>query len=384
MDQWKTIQLVITCAFVTLCALHLASQRPLWLDENYVLRNIESLGYAELFGPLKPAQSFPRVYLVAVKWMASHFENHVIALRLLSFVFMVGAYFVWRHLYSRHCEGEPGELTLLLFSWLASYWMVYYAAELKPYSMDVLSAGLFAAFFLKQREYTAQPPSAGLYWGALLIPFLLFFSYTAIFFFWIVCFNFLQLSLRNRKLIPVFIISSAVSLACFVLFYWTDVRHSITVAGVNYWESYFLCTDSAGCFFETFGEGIKRYTVFWWSDIKEVRRGAVLLIPVFLYGLVRFGAAGLKGDRLRVFSLDGLAAVLFLQFIALGLLHKYPFTGQRITLFFAPVVFYLIVKTLTAAREVKIVGKALNIYYIGYCYITLLVSVWSYVGLYRS
>lgn len=383
MDRLAKLRIALAAGFILLCGLHLASQRPFWLDENYVLRNIETLGYAELFGPLKPAQSFPRVYLVMVKWCGSLFANHVIALRFLSFVAMIAAFFVWRYLYTRHCEGEPEELTLLLFSWVASYWMVYYAAELKPYSMDVLAAGLFTVFFLKQREYTARAPSAGLYLAAFAAPFLLFFSYTAIFFFWIVCFNFLQLSLRNRKLIPVLILSSVVSLGCFVLFYWTDVRHSITNAGVDYWESYFLCTKSPGCFFETFGEGIKRYTIFWWSNMKEVRRGAVLLIPVFLYGLVRFGYAGLKGDRLRVFSLDGLAAVLFVEFIALGLLHKYPFTGQRITLFFAPVVFYLIVKTLSAARRVKYLGKALNIYYIGYCYVTLLISVWTYVKLYK-
>ncbi|MCB9721096.1 MAG: hypothetical protein H6756_09470 [Candidatus Omnitrophica bacterium] len=384
MDQFKTIRSVISVAFVALCVLHLASQRPLWLDETYVLRNIEGLGYAELFGPLKPAQSFPRVYLVIVKWLGSLCENHVVALRLLSFVFMVGAYFVWKDLYRRHCKGEPGEMTILLLSWLASYWLVYYAAELKPYSMDVLAAGLFMLFFLKQREYTARAPSAGMYLGALLLPGLLFFSYTAIFFFWIACYNFLQLSMRNKKLIPVFLLSSAASLACFALFYWTDVRHSITTAGVDYWESYFLCTKSAGCFFESFGEGIKRYTVFWWSNVKEVRRFAVGLIPVFLYGLVRFGYAGLKADNLRIFSLDGLAAVLFLQFFILGMLHKYPFTGQRITLFFAPVVFYLITRTLSAAREVKYLGKALHIYYIGYCYVALLVSVWTYIGLYRA
>ncbi|MBZ0165494.1 MAG: hypothetical protein K8I00_01715, partial [Candidatus Omnitrophica bacterium] len=184
MDQLKYIRLLIIIGFVSLCGLHLCSQRPLWLDETFVLRNIEALNYGQLFGPLEPAQSFPRVYLVIVKWTGSFFHNHVVALRLLSFIFMLSAFLVWKRLYERHCEGETEPLTLLLFSWVSSYWLVYYAAELKPYSMDVLAAGLFAVYFFKQREYTARAPSAGLIWGALLLPFLLFFSYTAIFFFW--------------------------------------------------------------------------------------------------------------------------------------------------------------------------------------------------------
>lgn len=382
MSNLKNIRLVIACVFVALCLVHLGSQRPLWLDENFVLRNIEALSFQELFGPLKPAQSFPRVYLVLVKWIGAFYNNHVVALRVLSFLFMVGAFFVWKHLYARHCEGKEQESTLVLFSWIASYWMVYYAAELKPYSMDVLAAGLFAMFFFHQKECATTGPSTKLYLGALGLPFLLFFSYTVIFFFWIVCYNFLLLAFGNRKWIPIFILSSVISLGCFGLFYWTDVRHSITSSGINYWESYFLCTESVGCFFETFGEGIKRYTIFWWSNIKAVRRFAVLLIPVFLYGLARFGYAGLKTDRLRVYSLDSLAAVLFLEFIVLGLWHKYPFTGQRITLFFAPIVFYLIVRTLNAARRLKFLGKALNIYYIGYCCVTLLISMWTFVNLY--
>lgn len=383
MDKFKHIRLAITMGFLSLCVLHLCSQRPLWLDETFVLRNIEALNYGQLFGPLEPAQSFPRVYLVLVKWIGSFFHNHVVALRIMSFAFMLSAFLVWKKLYTRHCEGEPETLTVLLLSWLSSYWLVYYAAELKPYSMDVLAAGLFTLFFLKQREYTARAPSAGLIWGALLLPFLLFFSYTAIFFFWIVCYNFLQLSLRNKKLIPVLALSSVVSLGCFILFYWTDVRHSITTKGVEYWESYFLCTESVGCFFETFGEGIKRYSVFWWSTEKIWRRAAVILIPLFLYGLVHLGGGALRRDRLRVFSLDSLSLVLFLEFIVMGLLHKYPFTGERITLFYAPLVFYLIVRSLGAAREIKYLGKALNIYYIGYCYVTLCVSIWTYINLYR-
>ena len=95
----RALSFFCAAGFIALCALHLLSQRPLWLDEAFVYQNIIHLSYAELFGPLKPAQSFPRVYLCIVKWIGSLFVNHVVALRFLSFVFMITAYMVWKKLY---------------------------------------------------------------------------------------------------------------------------------------------------------------------------------------------------------------------------------------------------------------------------------------------
>jgi len=380
----RALSLICTFGFIALCVLHLFSQRPLWLDEDFVYQNIIHLNYAELFGPLKPAQSFPRVYLCIVKWIGSLFANNVAALRFLSFVFMITAFLVWKKLYTRQVKEDRPHLVLLLFSWLSSYWMVYYAAELKPYSMDVLAVGLYLLFFMDQRRCADARPDARLYLVSCLIPLLIFFSYASIFVFWIAAYNFFYLSFRNKKIIPLFIVNSIMSLACFVLFYWTDIRHSITAAGVDYWESYFLCTQSAGCFFETFGEGLKRYSVFWWGTEKAFRRAAVIFIPLFLYGLVRWGGGGLKKDQFKIMTIESLSFVLFVEFIILGLLHKYPFTGQRITLFYAPFVFYLVTRSaLEARRRIKYVGSLLFFYYIGYCCASLGVSAWRFLKFYQ-
>lgn len=369
--------------FVCLSVLHYFSQRPLWLDEDFVYQNIVNLDYGQLFGPLKPTQSFPRVHLAIVKWIGSHFSNHDLSLRFLSLVFMVASYFVWKKLYKSTIKTERGlQLLLLLFSWCSSYWMVYYAAELKPYSMDVLGVGLFALFFLYQRRFEQKPPTKALYVLSALIPFLLFFSYGCIFVFWIACYNFLRLAWGNKKLWPVFVLNSLMALICFVAFYYTDIQHSITAAGVNYWQSYFLCTESIGCFFETFGEGIKRFSVFWWGTQKIFRRAAVIFIPLFLYGLYRFGWLALKRDHFRILNIEALSCVLFAEFFVLGILQKYPFTGQRITLFFAPFVFYLVIKSLYEARRIKFLGNILFVYYIGYCILSFGISVWGYVHLY--
>ncbi|MGE0268279.1 MAG: hypothetical protein AB7S78_07475 [Candidatus Omnitrophota bacterium] len=378
------LSLICSYGFILLCLLHLFSQRPLWLDEDFVFQNIIHLDYAELFGPLKPAQSFPRVYLSLIKWIGAFFDNHVMALRFLPFLCMLSSFFLWRKIYDGlPIRKEQGHFILLLFSWLSSYWMVYYSAELKPYSMDVLAVGLYTLFFVHQDKIKDQTPDRWMIICSGLIPLLIFFSYACVFVFWIAVYNFLYMSFRNKKIIPVFLLNSVISLACFLLFYWTDIRHSITTAGVDYWESYFLCTDSPACFFSTFGEGVKRFSVFWWGTQKFFRRAAVIFIPLFLYGLVRWGGGGFRKERFKITTVDSLSLVLFIEFIMLGLLHKYPFTGQRITLFYAPFVFYLVTRTLLEARRIKYLGNVLYFYYIGYCCSSLGVSVWMYLQLYK-
>ncbi len=374
---------IYALGFVVLSLVHFFSQRPLWLDEDYVYQNIVNLKYAELFGPLRPVQSFPRVYLAVIKWLGSFFDQHVLALRLLPLICMTGALFVWRKLYAGSSKAEgQSQFPLLMFTWLCSYWMVYYAAELKPYSMDVLAVGLYTLFFAYQSRFDHRSATSGLWAGAILLPCLLFFSYAAIFVFWIAVYNFLRLAQVNRGMRLITVVSGAISLGCFAVFYFTDIRHSITTEGVNYWQSYFLCTDSVGCFFETLGEGIKRYSVYWWGAQKAFRRAGVIFIPLFLYGLYRYGWTHLRKDQFRIMTVDALSVILMLEFVVLGLAQKYPFTGERITLFFAPFVFYILIKALYSARRLKYLGNVLFFYYIGYCCVSLAVSAWTYVRLY--
>ncbi|MBP9853735.1 MAG: hypothetical protein KBD53_02575 [Candidatus Omnitrophica bacterium] len=379
----KTAHRIFMGGFIFLCLLHLFSQRPLWLDENFVYQNIIQSTSVQLFGPLDTSQAFPRVHLCMVKWFSFLFDNHVVALRFFSFVFMTAAFLVWKRIYFSQIKENQTLVGLLLFSWVSSYWLVYYSAELKPYSMDVLTVGLYTLFFYFQNQFKDQAPSRLLWISSAFIPFLIFFSYASIFVLWIGVYNFLHLAFRNKKLIGVLILHGFISLVCLILFYWFDIRHSSSGTMSNYWESYFLCTESAKCFFGTFGEGVKRYAVFWWGTQKFFRRAAVIFIPLFLYGLVRWGAGSFKKENFKIVSLESLSFVLFIEFIILGLLHKYPFTGQRITLFYAPFVFYLIIKTLIEARRIKFLGNILYSYYIVFCCASLTVSTWMYARLYQ-
>jgi len=369
----RKLPLICICLFVLLCTLHLSSQRPLWLDEDFVYQNLLKSEYSELFSVLEPAQSFPRVYLITIQALAIHFNYHVLALRFLPFVFMIAAFFLWLRIY-RMTTGELPFLVLLMLSWACSYHLIYYAAELKPYSMDVFVGGAFLMYFQYLKRFETNPMTVLPVVVSLLIPFLIFFSYTSLFFVWMVPYNLLLLSRRNKKMLSILLWNVIVCVLCFVLFYFSDIQYSITAAGVHYWDSYFLGTESFGAFFEPFGEGLKRYVVFWFGAGKFFRRGAVIFIPFFLYALVRFGCRRLKEDRFAIFHLESLAFILFIEAIIFGLLGKYPFTGGRITLFFAPFVFYLIIKGILSLRKFPILQKGFLGYYGLYCCAALIAT----------
>ena len=71
------VQTACLILFLFLCFLHFFSQRPLWLDERFILKNMQELSYPQVFGPLKYSQAFPRLHLLIIK-----FFDHGIALEL--------------------------------------------------------------------------------------------------------------------------------------------------------------------------------------------------------------------------------------------------------------------------------------------------------------
>ncbi|MCK5632286.1 hypothetical protein KAH94_00895 [bacterium] len=160
--------------FVCMCLFHYFSQRPLWEDEIYVYNNIKSHDFAELFGVLDHTQSFPRVYLVIIKFFAEFFNLHALALRFLPLIMMLAAFFIWLKLY-RHSLKDSHLVFLAVLSFACGYRLIYYAGELKPYSMDVLVVALFSLFFLRQKTYEFKSLKLSDYFIIAGLPFLIFF-----------------------------------------------------------------------------------------------------------------------------------------------------------------------------------------------------------------
>ena len=163
---------VLTAAGLLLWAVNLAHERPLFIDEANVVRNLYDRSYAGLFLPLDHAQYAGPGYLVLTKFLAELLGYHEWVLRLPAFAGGLLAVFgLWRASGSI-LSGYARLLPLaLLFS---NPTVLRYVTEVKPYGLDLGIAACLLAFYLRPR-----PPSL-ITWTVLgaLLPW---FSLPAVF-----------------------------------------------------------------------------------------------------------------------------------------------------------------------------------------------------------
>ncbi len=382
MGKYRILLIFCIIWFIFLCFVHYFSARPLWVDEDSVFKNIETFKAAQLLGPLEHCQVFPRVYLIIIKIFSKMFNYSILSLRFFSLISMLGAFFIWKKLYKGSLSNK-WQFLLVLFSFANSYAFSYYAAELKPYSLDVLVVGIFCLYFIHQRRFVNSQPSKPFIIITLLLPFTLLLSYGSFFVFWIVVYNFLSWVRKNRKILPLILGYTAISFAVIIFAYWFDLRHDLLIRDLfMYWDDYFISTKSFYYFFKSFGEGLRKLTVWWFGNSTFFRRTASVFIPFFIISLFRCGIKSIRKDKFRIMSIDTIGMVIFLELIVLGLLKKYPFTGERITLFFAPFVFYFIIKAIGSFRKIKPLYLGLNIFYIGFLLICGINSLLAHLKFY--
>lgn len=372
------LSLFVIIYFVLVSCLHFFSFRPLWLDENLLFNNLEFLSLGQMFGPFKHAQAFPRVYFVLVKFLAESLNYSVAVLRFVPFCAMVAAFFMWKKVYQVSC-GLLKESLFMAFMFAVSFRMVYYAAEFKQYSMDVLVASVFCLYLLKQEELTSDRKYVLL---TLLLPFTFVFSYSAIFFMPIVLYNFLFLSERkNMKLL--FLVYMVLSILVLAFVYYFDIRHGMEQSALFvYWQDYFIGCSSLGDFFKPLSEGIRNITAWWFGNTATFKRLASVFIPFFLVGLFAEPVSQLRQRKYAISSLGSIGAVVFCELFFLAILKKYPFTGERLTLFFAPIVFYCIVKGVSLCKRNKIIYCVMNVYLCCFLLVCGINTFWAMLTLY--
>ncbi|MBN1869836.1 MAG: glycosyltransferase family 39 protein [Candidatus Omnitrophica bacterium] len=327
--------------YIFLCSVHLYKQRSLWNDEECVLRSIENFSAKQMFGEdLMAYQVFPRVYLFLIQQFAKLFDFSRLALRLPSFICMIAAFLLWLRI-ARNSIKDRWQYLAFVCSWPASGMMLYYSAELKQYSMDVLAAALFILFLCRQDALRRERPRR--YMAALIaLPALGLFSYPAFLIAMIPLYNLVVLSIREkacRKYLAVYAMSLTVII---LLSYFIDMRHRPTDVLSREWRDYFVSFASLSEFLQSLGEGINNLFSRWFVEYPKFFKS---LGRIFIgWGLINvfyafFANRKKEGGMLR--SLDTVAFVLFLEMFLIGCLQKYPFTVPRTSLFYAPIVFYL-------------------------------------------
>ncbi|MBM3255751.1 MAG: hypothetical protein FJZ08_05565 [Candidatus Omnitrophica bacterium] len=261
---------------------------------------------------------------------------------------------------------------LAVFSFSVSYWLVYYAAELKPYSMDLLVVGIFCLLLGYKRGLI------------FFLPLLLFFSYAAIFVFWIPAYNLFMLWRKDKSTLPSLITYILVSMAAFISAYSIDWRFGLSQSCLfDYWRDYFICSDSPYCFIKSFTEGLRNMVAWPFGNNRLSLRLASVFIPFFLLGIFLSFRSFLKEAKSGIKTLESFGAIIFIELFILGLFKKYPFTGERVTLFFMPVVFFMIVKGIELFKRYKTLYFSLLTVYTLFLSYSGFNSLLAFLRLYR-
>lgn len=356
MKRWLHYAVLGLCAwYIILIGVHFFNQRPLWNDEECVLRNITQLSPRDLFSrTLLSDQAFPRSYLCIIQQFSQHWDYSRLSLRLFPFLAMLCAFMVWLRIGFLSWTLPVDRLNFIL-CWTASVPLIYYAAELKQYSMDVLAASVLVYLLMKisTRHLSAS-------W-LCLFPLFGLFSYVSLFLAFVpLC----VMRLKKQVLLTYLGVCVAVMGGVWLL----DVRHSATGLLEIYWHDYFISFASLLEFFKTFGEGINNLISRWFVEIPKSYRAMARVFGAI--GLAYVVWEGIKDFRNRTsVSVAKIALIIMLELIILGALRKFPFTVPRMSLFFAPMLMFGIVEALAWARQRSLL-----------LYRPLQAALWLYLG----
>jgi len=342
--------LAITVWYVVLCIFHYLFQRPLWCDELAVYESVVHFKGMDFFTEnLLVGQNFPRLHLFLVHTVSEPFNYSLLSVRFLSFVFMLSAFFLWKNSISREFKDKRDYFVYLL-SWCSSAALIYYSAEQKQYSMDVLASAIFV-FFLYNQDFLEQQRRK--YYGVILffLPALITMSYPAFFFFVFPLYNLFVSSRKDKSLIKFLVIYVAAILFFSFLAYYFDMR----LRKVYGYDDYFIYFTSVGEFFKTLGEGTMN--LFSRFLVERPRILKKIILPFFIIGFVNIFVifiANFKKEKFRFVSVKTIALAVFVEMLILGALKKYPFTVPRTSLYFAPIVLFLTLDGILSLKKVNL------------------------------
>jgi len=362
MKKDKVLQYLIYAGiafYILLCVLHLASGRPLWLDERFVVDNLQSLRPHQIFGPLQNSQGFPRVYLFLMQKIGITFGYTVFNLRTLPFIFMILSFFIWLGIFKKE-KGSSVAYLLFILSFCGSHFTTYYAAEVKQYSADLFAAGLFVYFLLSQKETLSKEKiNPIIILQYILLPILLLFSYTAYFFILLPFYN-LLLRVKNKKNL-IYLAVYVASLFTFIyLSYNFDIKYTMATGDMRlYWNDYYISTSSFLGFLSSFTEGLRNIFVKRYIITKPVKYIMTVFLPFALYAIFYNAPKEIKDKKGLIVSLKTVTPILLIALFVAGVFKIYPFTGGRVTLFMSGVIFYAMIEGIERWKRFYLVYRPL-------------------------
>lgn len=305
--------------------------RSLWVDEAVLALNILKSSYLELLQPLDYEQVAPIGFLWLEKLATQLFGDSEYAFRLIPLLSSIASLFLFQKL-ARICLSTKFAVNTALILFATSQVLIYYAAEAKQYSTDVMLAILACLVLIKldREELNIKKIILFSLFGASLI----WFSHPIVFTLaalgsTCLLFSFKKLEKPYVQISKQLIIYSAWA-ASFATFYLTKNVDENTKEGlIKSWQA-------------------KKAFPKSWLDINWLTKSFIkffhqpLGFPDVFLGLIIgtfiAGAIALYLKKKQIFCL--LLAPLIFSLIA-AYLYKYPFQG-RLLLFLTPYFMLLI------------------------------------------
>jgi hypothetical protein len=336
--------------------------RSLWNDETELVMNILRLSPAELLKPLHRGQIAPVGFLWLEKLSVHYVGTSEMALRLVPLLCSVGSLFLFLAVARRFLEPAAVPFALGLFA--ISDPLVYYAAEVKQYSSDIVVALLLYLILESLLDGKVRPAKAVLaavagglaIWCSLPAVFVLAgIGLTAA---WVAARK------RSRSSLLLLFIPGFVWAGDFLLYYVISLRSSaIIYHGLKeYWQDAFAPLPPTSL------SGVLWYERAFFNVFSD---------PA---GLALVGIAGvsalLGANEFRKRDQGRFLAVLLP--IAATLLasafHRYPFHG-RLLLFLVPSLLLLIAAGLEAIRRMtREFARPLGVLLIGFLFLDPLLT----------
>ena len=150
---------------------------PLWEDETFLCVNFIDKSFLELMGPLTHHQTAPIGFLWGEAAMVKVFGFHELSLRLIPFLYAIGALAGFAWIVRRLVQGTPALLAMAFL--VPAYSGIRYAAEAKQYSGDLFFAVLLLVLAV---EWWRNPRNTKWLWAiVILTPLCVLTSFPAVF-----------------------------------------------------------------------------------------------------------------------------------------------------------------------------------------------------------
>jgi hypothetical protein len=332
------------------CFVKYFTPRSLWLDEAFVACNIRYRALPQLFSPLEYAQQFPRGYLALVWFLTKLIGYETGVLRLLPFLFGVGALLLWSKILWDEFESSPLLRTTAILAFLVNHVFYQYVGDFKQYTGDLFWAG-FAVFFALK---VLRPRVSGsiLLWtllcGVWALPIFLSNTYVLVLTATGAAFLF---PARAGRHILIAMLMCAVFLG---IAYAIDLRFA-PPSMQDYWRSAFITGATPAAWLSSFLSANARLLGEW-------------LLFRWRWVFVFFAYAGFIIGRRR--DVSTIAGILTLELLVLAALRVYPIDGERLSLFFYPFAVIAVFNGI----EFFISQRAVPLKAIGYVFLGIFLS----------